>query len=240
MIIIFFIILIIILAIQITKDNKKEPTNEHYKPPIKKKEIKKINIKPDNKDIDRDINSIIKKLEKIKKKKKKPKIEKDIVYIDIGLNNKSIGKIKIVLFSHIVPKTCKNFMILCETKKYKNSPFHRIIKDFMIQGGDYINGNGTGGVSIYGEKFEDENFAIPHDRPYLLSMANCGPNTNGSQFFITTNETPHLDNKHVVFGEVIEGFEIIDYLNNVSTDNSDRPTDNIIILDCGCISKKNT
>ncbi len=103
----------------------------------------------------------------------------------------------------------------------------------MIQGGDYTRGDGTGGKSIYGQHFEDENFELVHDRPYLLSMANAGPNTNGSQFFITTTETPHLDGKHVVFGEVIEGFEIIDELNNTRTDANDKPYDNIIIMDCG-------
>ena len=103
----------------------------------------------------------------------------------------------------------------------------------MIQGGDYTNGDGTGGKSIYGSYFEDENFDIVHDRPYLLSMANAGPNTNGSQFFITTKETPHLDGKHVVFGEVIDGFELIDKLNVVRTDANDKPYDNITILDCG-------
>lgn len=237
MIIIFFVLLIIVLAIQMSTTDK-QPKKEIKKEPYK--EIKKNNKKEDNnKDLDKDINNIIQKLEKIKEKKNnKSKTEKDIISLDIAINNKSIGRIKIVLFSHIVPKTCKNFMTLCETKKYNNSPFHRIIKDFMIQGGDYTNGNGTGGVSIYGEKFEDENFAIPHDRPYLLSMANAGPNTNGSQFFITTNETPHLDNKHVVFGEVIDGFDIVDYLNTVETDHSDKPLNNITILDCKIISKK--
>ena len=105
----------------------------------------------------------------------------------------------------------------------------------MIQGGDFTNHNGTGGRSIYGEKFEDENFQIKHDKPYLLSMANSGPNTNGSQFFITTSETPHLDGKHVVFGEVIEGFDLVDKLNNTRTDMSDHPTDKIVISDCGNI-----
>jgi cyclophilin family peptidyl-prolyl cis-trans isomerase len=102
----------------------------------------------------------------------------------------------------------------------------------MIQGGDYENNNGTGGQSIYGRKFDDENFKLTHDRPYLLSMANAGPNTNGSQFFITTVNTPHLDGKHVVFGEVISGFEIIDKLNNVKTDNDDKPFTDIIISNC--------
>ena len=105
----------------------------------------------------------------------------------------------------------------------------------MIQGGDFTRGDGRGGMSIFGEKFEDENFDIPHDQPYLLSMANSGPNTNGSQFFITTSEQPHLDGKHVVFGRILDGFDIIDYLNNIETNNDDRPKKNIKIVDCGII-----
>ena len=105
----------------------------------------------------------------------------------------------------------------------------------MIQGGDFTNHNGTGGESIYGKKFEDENFELNHDKPYLLSMANSGPNTNGSQFFITTSITSHLDGKHVVFGEVIKGFDIIYDLNTTDTDNKDMPTDRILISDCGLI-----
>lgn len=105
----------------------------------------------------------------------------------------------------------------------------------MIQGGDFTNEDGTGGKSIYGNKFEDENFVIKHDKPYLLSMANSGPNTNGSQFFITTSETPHLNGKHVVFGEVVEGFDIIDELNVIDTDGKDKPVDDVRILRCNKI-----
>lgn len=159
--------------------------------------------------------------------------EDDLVFFDIGTDNKYYGKIIIRLFSNIVPRTCENFRVLCKTKKYYNSPFHRIIKDFMIQGGDYTNGNGTGGMSIYGSKFPDENFKLNHDKKYLLSMANSGPNTNGSQFFITTNETAHLDGKHVVFGEIQSGFDVVDDLNEVRTDHNDRPIENIKVLNCG-------
>ncbi|ARF08362.1 cyclophilin type peptidyl-prolyl cis-trans isomerase [Catovirus CTV1] len=170
-----------------------------------------------------------------KKNKKKVHFEDDLIFIEISENGESIGKIIIKLFADIVPITCKNFRELCNKKKYVNCPFHRIIKDFMIQGGDYTRGNGTGGMSIYGESFEDENFEIPHDQPYLLSMANAGPNTNGSQFFITTSECPHLDGKHVVFGRVVKGFDIIDYLNNVETNGNDKPLNDIRILNCGQI-----
>jgi peptidyl-prolyl isomerase D len=156
----------------------------------------------------------------------------------VSINGENFGKIIIELFSDVVPKTCDNFRTLCKNKNkmsYLNSPFHRIIKDFMIQGGDYTQGNGTGGVSIYGNKFEDENFELSHDKPYLLSMANAGPNTNGSQFFITTNECPHLDGKHVVFGEVIDGFEYIDKLNNIQTENNDKPIHDVRISNCGIL-----
>lgn len=180
------------------------------------------------------IKNKIKNKKKVKfrlpKKIKKGKV--DLVFMDIGSDKKYYGKITIKLFDKIVPKTCKNFRELCKTKKYFNSPFHRIIKDFMIQGGDFTNKNGTGGMSIYGSKFEDENFKLKHDRPYLLSMANSGPNTNGSQFFITTDAQPHLDNKHVVFGEIINGQNIIDKLNNIETDERDRPYEDIKILNC--------
>lgn len=167
--------------------------------------------------------------------KKKQKKSRDKVYMKISESGKYIGEIIIQLFANITPKTCKNFYYLCKDGKYEGCPFHRIIKDFMIQGGDYTKGNGTGGMSIYGEKFNDENFKIPHDRPYLLSMANSGPNTNGSQFFITTSETPHLDGKHVVFGEIISGQDVVNYLNNVETNSSDKPKDNVIISECGII-----
>ncbi len=180
---------------------------------------------------------IINKKKNIEKNIKKEK--NNLVYLDVSEsidgNESPIGRITIKLYDEIVPYTCKNFKKLCRNKKYLNSPFHRIIKDFMIQGGDYTNGDGTGGKSIYGSKFNDENFKILHDRPYLVSMANSGPNTNGSQFFITTDKTSHLDGKHVIFGTVLDGFEVVDYLNTVNTDNSDRPINNVYISNCGCI-----
>lgn len=158
------------------------------------------------------------------------------VYFDIRIDGNNYDKrIEIKLFDNIVPKTCKNFRELCLTKKYKDSLFHRVIKDFMIQGGDFTNSDGTGGYSIYGDKFEDENFSIKHTERGLLSMANSGPNTNGSQFFITTVPTPHLDNKHVVFGKVVKNLDYINTIENIEVDENDVPLKNCFIIGCGLI-----
>jgi cyclophilin family peptidyl-prolyl cis-trans isomerase len=156
---------------------------------------------------------------------------KNIVYLDIDVNNHR-GRILISLNNKITPKTSKNFSVLCEKKAYVNSPLHRVIKDFMIQGGDFTNYDGTGGISIYGNKFNDENFTLKNDRG-TISMANSGPNSNGSQFFISTKDNNFLDGKHVVFGKVIKGMDLVDYIENVETNENNKPLSEILIVDSG-------
>ncbi len=156
--------------------------------------------------------------------------------MDIGANNEYMGRIVFKLYQHIVPKTVNNFIALITHKYgygYEGSVFHRIIPGFMIQGGDFTKGNGEGGKSIYGKCFEDENFTSRHDAPGLLSMANSGPDTNGSQFFITLDEQQHLDGKHVVFGQVVEGMDIV---RKIELMNRDGFNGNIVILECNKVS----
>jgi len=163
-------------------------------------------------------------------------------YFDIKIGNDPPERVIFQLFDEEVPKTCKNFRYLCsnglfnkDKPSYQDTFFHRIIKDFMLQGGDITKGDGTGGYSIYGEEFEDENFNLTHNQPGMLSMANAGPNTNNSQFFITLNKTPWLDNKHVVFGIVISGFDTIKKIETLDTDDKDKPLSDVIIVKSGLL-----
>ncbi|XP_041922957.1 NK-tumor recognition protein isoform X2 [Alosa sapidissima] len=175
--------------------------------------------------------------------------ERPQCYFDVEINREPVGRIVFQLFSDICPKTSKNFLCLCTGEKgtskttgkklcYKGSTFHRIVKNFMIQGGDFTEGNGRGGESIYGGYFEDENFILKHDRAFLLSMANRGKDTNGSQFFITTKMAAHLDGVHVVFGLVISGFEVIKKIEGLKTDSASRPYADVRVIDCGQLITK--
>ena len=161
-------------------------------------------------------------------------VKNNNIYFNIKINNNLIGKLIFKLFNNELPITCQNIINLCRNKAYNNCKFHRLVKNFCIQGGDITNNNGTGGISIYGNNFNDENFKIKHNKKGIISMANKGPNTNNSQFFITFKELPELDDKHVAFGEIIEGYEILDIFNNLNT-NNENPIDEIIIEDCGLI-----
>lgn len=164
--------------------------------------------------------------------------ENDQVFFDMKVGEKT-GRVTFELFSKQVPKTAENFRSLCvgdkgnETMHYKGNKFHRIIKGFMMQGGDTTAGNGTGGLSIYGEKFADEGVWFPHTHKGVLSMANAGKDTNGSQFFICYGPTPHLNEKHTIYGRVIDGYDIVQLAEAGETGAQDKPLVDVEIADCG-------
>jgi len=167
------------------------------------------------------------------------------VYFKITIGGKDAGEIKMGLFGDVVPKTVDNFYKLCtgegsgkEKFGYQDSKFHRVIKDFMMQGGDFTKGDGTGGKSIYGERFPDENFKLNHYEAGYLSMANAGPDTNGSQFFIIFTQTQWLDGRHVVFGKVIDGMDVVRKVEKVKTDSRDKPKDEVKIVKSGSLDLK--
>ncbi|MFF7596263.1 peptidylprolyl isomerase [Streptomyces mirabilis] len=159
------------------------------------------------------------------------------VFFEVSADGEPLGRIEFKLYDDVVPETARNFRELATGQNgfgYKGSPFHRVIPDFMLQGGDFTNENGTGGKSIFGAKFPDENFKLKHTKPGLLSMANAGPNTNGSQFFITTIVTDWLDGKHVVFGEVVEGMDVVRAVEKLGS-RSGATSKKIVIADSGTV-----
>jgi cyclophilin family peptidyl-prolyl cis-trans isomerase len=222
-IILIIIVIIIISGYFIWKYYFNKPKNNTIMPPTKLEEFKSSESMIDKVDED------------YKNTNTDP-------YFDINIDNQHAGRVVFQLFDEETPLTCTNFRYLCsngifdkDKPSYEGVQFHRLIKDFMLQGGDFTNGDGTGGHSLYGENFDDENFNLTHNQPGMLSMANSGPNTNGSQFFITFKKTPWLDNKHVVFGIIKSGFDIIQKIEDLETDENDKPLKSVTIAKCGLL-----
>jgi peptidyl-prolyl isomerase H (cyclophilin H) len=169
--------------------------------------------------------------------------ENPVVFFDIAISDQPVGRIAMELFRDVCPKTAENFRQLCTGEfrlngvpiGYKNCSFHRVIKDFMIQGGDFVKGDGTGCLSIYGEKFPDENYELKHDVPGVLSMANSGPNSNGCQFFICCTKCDWLDGKHVVFGSVLDqdSMLVVRKIENIPLLSGNKPRLTAVITECG-------
>jgi peptidylprolyl isomerase len=224
------------------KKKDREPL-DGIEPKRKKKEKKRRSRKPEPIEHDETIDSLSRDIgnsdfsNKMSSMLSEMNSKEQYVYMDIAVDRERAGRIIIKLFDDVVPKTCLNFRCLATGEKgfgYEGSVFHRIIPSFMVQGGDIDHQNGKGGRSIYGGKFPDENFKIRHSKPGLLSMANSGPDTNGSQFFVITdpNGTPHLDGKHVVFGEVIDGMDLILDIESLGSGDG-KPRREVRILECG-------
>eukprot|EP01045_Picozoa_sp_COSAG04_P030574 COSAG04_NODE_5360_length_1642_cov_0.793260_2_plen_284_part_00 len=160
-----------------------------------------------------------------------------VVFLEMSVGGANLGRIEIELKEDVAPKTTENFKKLCTGEEgygYAGSGFHRVIPGFMCQGGDFTAGNGTGGRSIYGDRFEDENFDLSHTGPGVLSMANAGPGTNGSQFFLCVTDTPHLDGKHVVFGQVIKGYGIVKAVESVGSQGGETEMP-VVVESCGLV-----
>lgn len=166
-------------------------------------------------------------------------VERKRVFIDIDktgfLSETRTQRVVVELYDDIVPKTAENFYELCKANAYAKTPFHRVIKDFMIQTGDFVNHDGTGGQSIFGESFDDENFELKN-RAGFVAMANSGPNTNSSQFYVLLKDAAHLDGKHVVFGKIIQGMDFIHEIGNVETSINDEPIDPVLVARTGVIN----
>ncbi|KAM3720802.1 Peptidyl-prolyl cis-trans isomerase [Dirofilaria immitis] len=213
------------------KNKRSERRNDNEKASKKAAECDKIKAAKQSDGIE------LQPEQKMKERKGRPH-----VFFDIIIGGKATGRIVMELFNDIVPKTAENFRCLCTGEKgmgklgkplhYKGCKFHRVIPEFMCQGGDFTKGDGTGGESIYGETFPDENFIEKHTAPGILSMANAGPNTNGSQFFLCTIKTDWLDGKHVVFGKVIEGMEVVKKIEAVGSEDG-KTLQEVVIVDCG-------
>jgi len=224
---------------QIKKHDELKQKYEH-----KKEEIKKQNEQHAHEQLRRQQEQLMRQ-EQLKEQETKQQNVPTYVYFDVAkqdfLKDPHVGRVIIELYPKYAPKTVKNFMVLCQNKKYVNIPFHRIIQGFMIQGGDIVKQDGTGSFSIFGGEnstFEDEEFILKHDSSGVLSMANSGPNTNGSQFFITLQPTPHLNGKHVVFGKVVRGMEHIHDFERELTDSDDRPLRKCYISNSGLWTTK--
>ena len=159
-------------------------------------------------------------------------------FLSIAQGAEPIGKLELELYDDVVPKTVQNFVSHMRNNKYTGTKFHRIIRNFMAQGGDFENGDGTGGSSIYGKTFPDENFRLGHSQRGVLAMANAGKDTNGSQFYITFRATSHLDQKHVVFGQVVGGMDVLARMEKTPTGARDVPKKAITIIDCGVVTDR--